>query len=294
MFGKLTRWRSAIVRRPAADLTQLSLASAELVWLPDPGRWSFRADPFGLWRNDRLYVFVERFDYSDRRGRIEVLTYDDSLRLLSIEDALTEPWHLSYPFVFAADGATWMLPEASDSGELTLYRATEFPVKWKRELTIPVMRGAVDATPFYWSERWWLFYAVRQNRRDRGHELHIAHSERIDGPWTLHSQGPVRVGLADCRPAGTPILTDEGVDIPVQDARNTYGGAVQRLRISVLDEHRFEAQTQSWLSPLARFAPFNDGLHTIASAGQVSLIDVKKIDRSPSARLYKAVGRRLP
>lgn len=293
MFGKLTRWRSAIVKQPAADLTQESLASADLVWLPDPGRWSFRADPFGMWRGDRLYVFVERFDFTDPRGRIEVLTYDHNLQLLSAADALREPWHLSYPFVFEAEGATWMLPEASESGELTLYRAVEFPIKWKRELTIPAIRGAVDATPFYWNERWWLFYAVRQDGPDRRHELHIAYAKRIDGSWTRHPMNPVRVGLADCRPAGTPILTAAGFDLPVQDARKTYGGAVQRLRIGTLDERRFEAQTQSWLSPMARFAPFNDGLHTLASAGQVSLIDVKQIDRSPSARWYKTVGHRF-
>ena len=289
MLGKLTRWRSAIVRHPAADLTQQSLASADLVWLPDPGRWSFRADPFGLWRNDRLYVFVERFDYSDRRGRIEVLTYDNSLRLLSIENALRKPWHLSYPFVFEADGATWMLPEGAESGELTLYRATEFPTSWVRELAIPARRGALDATPLHWNGRWWLFYAVRRDRPNRGYELHLALSDRISGPWKQYSERPLRAGVAECRPAGTPVLTHDGIDLPVQDSRKTYGGAVQRLRVSVLDEHRFEAQAQPWLSPPAKFAPFDDGLHTIASAGAVTLIDLKQIDGSLAARFANTI-----
>jgi hypothetical protein len=287
MFGRLTRWRSAIVRQPARDLTQQSLGNADLVWLPDPGRWSFRADPFGLWRNGHLYVFVERFDYIDPRGRIEVLTYDRSLQLVCVEEALSEPWHLSYPFVFEADGATWMLPEAAESGRLTLYRCNKFPASWEPELAVPV-EGALDATPLHWKGRWWLFYAVRQKPPQRGHELHIAYCDRIGGAWTQHRLNPVRAGLEDCRPAGTPLANANSIDLPVQDARNSYGGAVQRLRITILDEHRFEAETHSWLSPPPNLAPFKDGLHTISSADSVSLIDLKQIDGSLAARLYKS------
>lgn len=36
------------------------------------------------------------------------------------------------------------------------------------------------------------------------------------------------------------------------------------------------------------FAPYCDGQHTLSSAGPVSLIDVKRIDRSPRARLFRA------
>lgn len=291
MFGRLTRWRPAIVRHPAPDLTQQSLEHAGLAWLPDPGPWSFRADPFGLWRNGHLYVFVERFDYSNPRGRIEVLTYDPSLQLTRVEDALSEPWHLSYPFVFEADGATWMLPEGAASGELTLYICEKFPTVWIPTSSIPVRQGALDATPLHWRGRWWLFYAVRQKPPDRGHELHVAYSDQLGGEWKEHPRNPVRVGLADCRPAGTPLVTKMGIDLPVQDGRNTYGGAVQRLRISVLDDQRFEAQTHSWLSPPADVAPFEAGLHTLSSAGPVSLIDLKQMDGSLAARVYKSFPR---
>jgi hypothetical protein len=284
----MTLWRSAIVRQPAAQFTQETLLRNEPVWLPTPARWAFRADPFGIWHGGRFYVFVETFDYRDRRGRIEVLTYSGELELLSIDLALQEPWHLSYPFVFASDGEIWMLPEARRSGKLTLYRATDFPLGWNAELSIPVQVGALDATPMFRNGKWWLFYCLRQSQPERANQLHIAFAHRLEGPWLDHALNPVRVSLANARPGGTPILGDGHIDLPVQDARSSYGGALRRLRITVLDEERFEAEDGPWLGPAAKFAPFDDGVHTLSSAGTVSLVDLKRIDGSISTRLANA------
>ena len=296
MSGSVSLWRSAIVPVPAGDLSQESLASDRLVWLPTPRRFAFRADPFGLWSGGQLHVFVEGYDYSDRRGRIEVLTYSEKLELVSETSALVEPWHLSYPFVFEADGERWMLPEAHQSGKLTLYRAASFPVGWRPELTIPVPAGAVDPTPLFFNGRWWLFYCVAQRQPHNANQLHVAFAERLQGPWHEHPLNPVRVDRTASRPAGTPLVAEGHVDLPVQDCRAGYGGAVRRLRIHLLDEERFEAADSAWLSPDPVFAPFTDGLHTLSAAGPVSLIDVRRIDRSIAARFEAAkfkVRRRL-
>jgi len=240
-------------------------------------------------------VFVEAFDYSDRRGRIEVLTYSEDLELLSIDLALQEPWHLSYPFVFSSGNDHWMLPEARRSSGLTLYRAKDFPLEWKAELTIPVPAGAVDATPLFWKDKWWLFYCIKQRSPARTNTLHVAFADALAGPWKSHPLNPVRVDLSSGRPGGSPSIGDDFVDLPVQDAGRGYGGALRRLRITVLDETRFEAEDESWLKPPISFAPFADGLHTLSSANGVSLIDFKRIDRSLGTRLVnqwtKILGR---
>jgi hypothetical protein len=267
-------------------VSQDTLSRQDLVWLPTPRGWAYRADPFGIWHEDRLYVFVERFDYADQHGHIEVLTYNAELELLSIDPALSEPWHLSYPFVFSSGNDHWMLPEARRSGRLTLYRANSFPFEWSAELTIPLPRDAVDATPLFWNGKWWLFYCLKQRRRGGANELHIAFADKLDGPWQRHPLNPVRVGVADARPGGSPCVGDGYIDLPVQDASNGYGSALRRLRITVLNELRFEAEDQPWLNSSEAFAPFDAGLHTLSSAGAISLIDVKRIDGSPMARLF--------
>jgi hypothetical protein len=269
-------------------VVQESLSEQELIWLPTPGRWGFRADPFGIWNAGRLYVFVERFDYPDPRGWIEVLTYSATLELLSIDPALREPWHLSYPYVFTAGGEHWMVPEARDSGRLTLYRAKAFPSEWAPELTIPVDSGAVDATPLFWNGKWWLFYSVRQRKPEKANQLHVAFADELAGPWRPHPLNPVLVGVSNGRPGGSPCVGETFIDLPVQDGTGGYGSALRRLRITALDEQRFAAEDQPWLRPPPGVAPFDDGLHTLSSAGEVSLIDFKRVDRSPIARLLDA------
>lgn len=287
IFRSVTLWKSAILRVPSAAVVQESLLTNEILWLPSPGG-GFRADPFGVWHESRLYVFVERLDLADQIGRIEVLTYSSDLDLLGIDLALREPWHLSYPYVFRSGNSYWMLPEARGAGRLTLYRASAFPLGWRAELRIPLPDGAVDPTPFFWKDRWWLFYCLRQGRSHRKDQLHIAFADKLIGPWRHHPLNPVRRGLFGCRPGGSPIIGDGYIDLPVQDSRNGYGGALRRLRIRKLDERRFEADDCPWLQPPAAFAPFNDGLHTLSSAGDVSFIDVKRIDRPIAARLFNA------
>ncbi len=105
------------------------------------------ADPFGHWRDGRLHVFLETYDYRVRVGRLEVLTYDADFTLLEQRPVLSEPWHLSYPFVFEAEGETWMLPEANKSGGLTLYRAVAFPNRWEAAGRIELGQVPIDATP---------------------------------------------------------------------------------------------------------------------------------------------------
>jgi hypothetical protein len=63
---------------------------------------------------------------------------------------LIEPWHLSYPLVFEAEGEIWMLPEGASFGPADALSRDRFPD--------PLGSGdgdrarsasPVDATPFF-------------------------------------------------------------------------------------------------------------------------------------------------
>lgn len=264
-----------------------------LVWLPDPeDRLTFRADPFALWHEGKLHIFVEHFDHRDLKGRIELLLYGPDLTFIGSEIVLSEPWHLSYPFLFRADSDVFMLPEARRSGELTLYRAANFPRAWEPIATIEIARDGLDATILFLDGRWWLFYGVVRRGRERSSHLNVAFAERLDGRWRAHPMNPVRQSFTLNRPAGTPIVNGDGtVDLPMQDGSRTYGGAVRRFRILRLTETLFEAEDMAWLAPTPVLAPFVDGLHTISAAGDLSLIDCKFIDRTVRGTLTWRRGR---
>lgn len=274
-------WRVGIVRAPIETIVARGgIDGLATIWLPEEPAFTFLADPFGLWRDGVLHVFAEHYDYRDRHGRIVCLRFDAALRPIDRQDVLSAPWHLSYPYVFEAGGETWMLPEAFRSGTLTLYRAVDFPHRWAPATRIALAGGAVDATPFRHGGRWWLAFAAARDGHSRQSELALAFADRLDGPWTAHPLNPIRIDRAGGRPGGTPMATKDGIVLPVQDCTETYGGAIRPLRFVRLDVETVETRLGDRIGPSADAGRYRDGLHTLSACGNVTLVDVKRIDRT--------------
>ena len=283
-------WRPLIVEAPAETIIAAgSIADFAHHWLPPLGSFRFLADPFGIWRDDRLHVFVETYDYRVRIGSIEVLTYDRAFNLEARAPALAEPWHLSYPLVFEGEGETWMLPEAHRSGATTLYRAVDFPTRWEPAHRLALDHVAIDATPLWHDGRWWLFYTSASREADKMAALHIAFADRLAGPWTPHPLNPVRVDRASARPGGRALVIDGQVVLPVQDCSATYGGAIRALRFAMLTPNKIEAEAGAPIVAPPGFAPFVEGLHTLSEAGDVTLVDVKRTELSAHGLSIEAV-----
>lgn len=281
-------WHPLIVPLPLGEIiARGTLEGLPLHWAPGLERLQFRADPFGYWRGGMLYVFVETFDYRHPVGTIDVLVFDGEYRFVEQRAVLREPWHLSYPVVFDAEGETWLMPEANQSGRLTLYRSLTFPDRWEPALAITVDPAPVDATPLWHDGRWWLFYSSNAHGQDGMRALNIAFAERLAGPWTPHPRNPVRIDLASARPGGTPIVLDGRILLPVQDCARTYGGAITLLAIDTLDETRFEARPTTRFTAPSAAAPFGAGLHTLSAAGPATLIDVKRTTVSAEALMLR-------
>jgi hypothetical protein len=274
-------WRIGIARARLAEIIEAnSLEGIATIWLPEGGALTFLADPFGLWRNDQLFLFAEVFDYRRRIGRIDVFTFDASFNEMARACALREPWHLSYPVVIEGEGETFLLPEAHRSGGLMLYRAVEFPNRWEPVTGISLDCVPVDATPLFFDGLWWLFYSPTGSAVDKVSRLHVAFAERLTGPWRSHPRNPVRIDRSSARPGGTPIVVDGCIVLPMQDCTHTYGGGIRPLRITRLTPTAFDAEAGGLIASPPGFAPFDDGLHTLSACGDVTLIDAKRIDRS--------------
>ena len=287
MIGRRTDlWRIGIVSHPLDGIVRDGgIGDRAVTWLTEPEDLRFDADPFGLWHEDRLHVFVEAYDYRDRRGRIDVLILDPSLRLIGRRPVLAEPWHLSYPQILSAAGATYMLPEAHLSGGLTLYRADAFPDVWRPIAKIMLDVVPVDATPLFHEGRWWLFYAPARPKRAAIEHLHVAFADSLSGPWTPHPGNPVRRARDSSRPGGTARIVDGMVTLPVQDCSTTYGGAIRLLSIHMLTPDRFVAEAGPPIAAPRSAGAYRDGLHTLAGCGDVTLIDVKRVERSVTRRM---------
>jgi hypothetical protein len=289
-------WRSGILEAPLAEiLARGSVADIPFRWLPDEGPLRYLADPFGVWRDGRLFVFVEAYDHRVRHGAIHVIEHDAELGPVRRRIALREPWHLSYPQVFASEGEVWMLPEAVRSGRLTLYRATAFPTSWERFAVLDVDPTAVDVTPLFLDGGWWLFYGAGVRAAGRPAELRCAFADRLTGPWREHPGNPIRTDASSCRPGGSATVADGRVTLPVQDCSTTYGGAVRALTFTTLDRATASASLGEPITAPPAAAPYLDGLHTLSDAGRVTLFDAKVRGLSAAGLLSDVarLGRRL-
>jgi hypothetical protein len=270
-------WRVGVVEaRMAALLKPGALGKAAVRWFPDEGALRFLADPFGVWRGGKLYVFGETYDYRDRVGAIEVLIFDVDLNFIERRPVLSEPWHLSYPFIVEDAGETWMLPEAHRSGALTLYRCEHWPDRWAAHTEIKLDAVAIDATPVRHDGRWWLFYTPATTKAAKVSNLHVAYADRLTGPWTPHPLNPVRVDAASSRPGGTPVVVDGKLVLPMQDCTATYGGAIRPLTVAKLTTTAFEATAGEAITAPRSFGAYREGLHTLSAAGPVTLLDAKR------------------
>lgn len=286
-------WRIGLATTPIAAAAQPGgLDRAEIQWLEPGPAFTFLADPFGLWRDGDLHLFAEAYDYRTRHGVIDCLRFTGGVELVERRTVLREPWHLSYPFVFEAEGETWMAPEAHRSGRFTLYRAAAFPDGWAAAATLELDTPAIDPTIFRHDGLWWLAYAPSGPQSAKQGRLHLAWASELTGPWRTHPGNPVRLDRSSSRPGGTPFHRDGVLHLPVQDCSRTYGGGIRLLRIAELTPDRFEAEAGPPITPPASAGDYRDGLHTLSACGDTTLFDVKRIDRSPGG-LAIDLGRRL-
>lgn len=293
MPRRADHWRIGVVRAAIADIARAgSLDEFAIDWLDEPADFAFEADPFAIRRDGALHLFAEAYDYRTRHGRIvhRTIAPDGSASPPSL--VLEEPWHLSYPALVEDEGETYMLPEASKGGGLHLYRAARFPDQWERVASIALDVVPVDATPFRHGGRWWLAYASGATSGAAQSTLHLAYADRLAGPYTPHPANPVRVDRGGARPGGTPFLLDGRLVIPAQDCLGTYGAAIRLLAFDELTPERVAIAPLARLTAPASAGAYRDGLHTLTSCGDVTLIDVKRVVRSVAGMLID-VRRRL-
>lgn len=265
------QWRVGWRRLAGPDLIDLR-HHPEGGWidLPDDGR-RFYADPFAIARDGDVTLFVEEFDYRRGKGVISAVRFAADGPQGRPEPVLELETHLSYPFVFEADGQVWMIPESHASGTIDLYRATAFPRGWVHERVLVDGVVASDATLLHHGGRWWLFATVRAGGGSYSDTLHLWHAPDFRGPWTPHRHNPVLIDVGSARAAGAIVERDGALIRPVQDCRGGYGAALGLARILRLDEGGYAQQVETRLEPGAAWP--GSRLHMLSAAGGFEFID---------------------
>lgn len=264
-------WRTGWRKLDGPDLIDLrDLGSTQWNTLPDDGR-RFYADPFPISRQGQVTLFVEDYEHRLGKGIISAVAFGSDGPLGKPEPVMEQAVHLSYPFVFEAEGEFWMIPESSAAGTVELFRASAFPGGWVKEATLLSGITASDATIFEHDGTWWMFATVREGGGAFSDALHIWSARDFRGPWMPHPRNPVLIDIASARPAGRVVKRNGMLVRPVQDCRDGYGAALGIAEITRLDEEGFEQTIQTILTPTAEWP--GRRLHTLNSAGGLEFID---------------------
>jgi hypothetical protein len=243
-LGRREAWRVGVRRlRAEAGPEDLDLDPAGFDLLASP-RDHFYADPFVLRHEGVTALFFEDYDFETGRARISRVLLDADRPPSPVEPALTRPYHLSYPFLLAHDGAALMLPETSANRTIELYEAEAFPDRWRPRSVLIDDIDASDST-LHFDEAtglWWIFTAVSEFGGSSHDGLWLFFSERLEGPWRPHSGNPVKLDPAGSRPAGPLLAWGGRLYRPGQDCRRTYGGGLAWFAIERLDPHAFREE----------------------------------------------------
>ncbi len=185
------------------------------------------AHPFMVVTDSLYYLFFTAKDGKTDKGGIGLAESKNGLDWKYRRIVIQEPFVLSYPYVFKWQDDYYMMPEAHTETSVRLYRATEFPDKWKYEGDLLTGDHFISSTVVRYKDMWWMFIARLGNET-----LRLFYAPDLKGAWTEHPLSPiVKKDLNIARPGGRPFVIDGTLYRLGQDCYPTYGNQVHAFQI---------------------------------------------------------------
>jgi hypothetical protein len=263
-------WNVGILSKPVLEVIKNSVP-AEITWLPDPPKGHYYADPFGFIRNEKLNIVFENYNYRTRKGIISRVEFIEE-NFGKIQPAISEKFHLSYPFILESEGQLFCIPETAAINQVRLYKLNQETGKFHFHRTLLEGFPAADPTIFKFGGRWWLFAT---HQRQSNTKLFAFYSNGLLEPFVPHNNNPIKTDVRSARPAGMPFFKGQDFIRSAQDCSKTYGGRVVLNKILTLNPDEFSEEEVGIIEPAKR-SKYKLGLHTLSGTGNFTLIDGKR------------------
>ena len=265
------KWNVGVVKMPIAEFLKGS-KNIDVTWMTEPEGKSFYADPFALMNNDHIEIYFEEFVDNQKKGVISKTVFLNN-SFSAAKKLFESSIHVSYPYLLNHNGKQFCIPETHQSNEIALYEIQNEQLKKLRSLVDNF--AGVDATIVEWNNRMWMFCTNKLGKK-ADVDLYIFHADDLFGEWKSHQLNPVKSDRGSARPGGTPFINNGKLYRPSQDCGNTYGGRVVINEIIQLDENNFEEKAIAFVEPSQLNGKYNEGAHTLSSAGNYTVIDAKR------------------
>ena len=186
------------------------------------------AHPFMVVTDSLYYVFFTAKDGSTDKGGIGLAESRNGVEWNYRKIVLLEPFVTSYPYVFKCQNDYYMIPENHTEKSIRLYKAVEFPDRWKYEGDLLTGDTFISTTVVRFKDMWWMFTS-----RSGNDNLRLFYAADLKGPWTEHPMSPVvEKNLDIARPGGRPFIIDESLYRLGQDCDPVYGSMVHAFKIT--------------------------------------------------------------
>ena len=190
------------------------------------------ADPFLLIYKDELFLFYEEKSELNN-GIIKAYKTDDLKVWHDLGVILSEPFHLSFPFIFKFEDGIYLMPETSESRNLCLYHFTDFPYGCTLNRNLMSGDDYVDSHILKHDD---IFYLFTNNKND---ELRLFYSIDLI-KWTLHPKSPIVKGRKFSRSGGSIIEVNDKQYRVAQDNTYAYGNNFNVFEITRLSLTEYE------------------------------------------------------
>ena len=254
-----------------------NLVMETAIKIPNPKN-HFLADPFVISESDRDYCFLEDYDYSTQKGHIAVYElHTDSAEYLG--NALVEPYHLSFPYLFRYKSELYMCPETSRNRQIRVYKCMHFPLQWQLHSVLMDDVSAADTMLFERDGRWWMLTNMDVTETgDYCTELNIYWADSpLSSKWTAHMANPIFIDAAKGRNAGLLFDATHIYRVSQKQSFDFYGKEFSINRIDRLDETAYQ-ETEVRTVP-ADFFPNTFGAHHMHSNGVVTVFDFLQLNK---------------
>ena len=246
-------------------------------WVKNPKRDRWYADPFILSMNDEeIIILAEEYRFDNPKGRIAKLTVDrHSWRIVKDVIVLELDTHLSFPNILRHEGKIYVYPENCRSGKMSIY---EYDPAQEKLIFKKVIcdDGLWDSSITNLLGKWQLF-----GGKNNAYCIDVYNWSDTEKKFvffrTYQSQKP------NHQLAGQIFAYEDSIYCPTQDATETYGGAIEIMKVVKKDNDLDFIPTKRLVSPSLRYGM---GMHTLNEYNGMLVIDVKGFNNIFTGILY--------
>lgn len=259
-------WRIGIIQKSPISVIDQGLHALDIQWLNCSTK-DFEADPFIFMIDNTYFIAYEIFDYSHGNGKIECIDLEGN-RYPFFDDINAVTGHKSYPFVFEENNNIYTIVETSDLNEAAIYQYNGY--KFVKKSVLLDNGKYIDTNIKKIKDIYYLFTSTA----DEPFEQLLFYSDSLLGDYRLHPSSPIANDKKNGRNGG-PIIEDNGNFYRIgQNCEHTYGGSLQVMKITHISSDLYQEQHYKDVMPVE---PFSDGVHTLSSWGDLTVIDSKNI-----------------